>query len=477
MKLGDFGLSKMLAPEQHLASTYVGTPYYMSPELISEDNYTHKSDIWALGCIVYELCKLAPPFNAQNLHSLGNKIKEGRYTPIPSQYSPELGRMIDLCLQRDPAKRPDTAQLLQMPFVKLNRRELEAIELSRSFKRKEELLRTKEEELKMKEEELRRKDAQFSMEQELARKAIQERCDELHNELRREWEVKAQAEIERRVALQAGEFQKREAEARSKLQEEAEAIARRMIEQMDLVPRSSTPAILSASVGNDSGYAGNESGYAASIPGSPPRLRPRTMVPESPADITMGSPSVFDASPRKNFFGHLRDQAPPRMPLQDLMSAPSNQLRPHLPQQNSAHQGVFKLPFKILGRNHLSVPQNGLMDSLALEGASTDLDEEIASPTKKRTGLNRASTFTNGFVNGSPMKGIGRTGDRFSQTGPKILFGAANGGRSLGSNGETMVKTATINSKAMSLVQIAQQNPDWADDLPSPFLKRHQRRM
>lgn len=470
MKLGDFGLSKMLAPEQHLASTYVGTPYYMSPELISEDNYTHKSDIWALGCIVYELCKLAPPFNAQNLHSLGNKIKEGRYTPIPSQYSTELQRMIDMCLQRDPAKRPDTAQLLQMPYVKLNRRELEAIELSRSFKRKEEVLRAKEEALKVKEEELRRKDAQFAMEQELARKAIQERCDELHNEIRQEWEVKAQAEIERRVALQLGEFQKREAEAQRKWQEGVEAAARRMIEQMDLIPRSSTPAILSSSTGNDSAYA-------PSIPESPPRLRPRMMVPESPADITMGSPSVFDSSPRKNFFGHLRDQAPPRMPLQDLMSAPPNQLRPNFLHQNNSLQGMFKLPFKMPGRNHLSAPQNGLMDSLALEGASATLDEDIPSPTKKRTGLNRASTFTNGFVNGSPMKGIGRTGDKFAQGGPKLLFGAVNDKRISAGSNETMVRTPTVNNKALSLVQIAQQNPDWADETPSPFLKRQQRRM
>lgn len=456
VKLGDFGLSKMLAPEQHLATTYVGTPYYMSPELISEDTYTHKSDIWALGCIVYELCKLAPPFNAQNLHSLGNKIKEGRYTPIPNQYSPELGRMIDMCLQRDPAKRPDTAHLLQMPYVKLNRREIEAIDLSRSFKRKDEDLRVKAETLKMKEDELRRKDAQFAMEQELARKAIQERCDELHNEIRREWEVKAQAEIERRVAQQLEMFQKREAEARGKWQEEVEAMARRMIGQMDLVPRSQTPAVLSSSTGNDSTYE-------PSIPESPPRGRFRATIPESPVDVTMGSPTVSDPSPRKSLFAHLRDQAPPRMPLTAMM-APSNQLRPQLFQQNTS---MSKLLLKPPGKNS-SGPQNGLMNSLALEGASNIVDEQNCSPTKKRTGLGRASTFTSGYA-GSPMKGIGRT-----VVGPKILFGAAS---SPGVNKETVVKPVGVNSKALSLVQIAHQNPDWADEIPSPFLKRNQGRM
>lgn len=474
MKLGDFGLSKMLAPEQHLASTYVGTPYYMSPELISEDTYTHKSDIWALGCIVYELCKLAPPFNAQNLHSLGNKIKEGRYTPIPNQYSPDLGRMIDMCLQRDPAKRPDTAVLLQMPYVKLNRRELEAIDLSRSFKRKDEDLRIKAEALRAKEEELRRKDAQFTMEQELARKAIQERFDELHNEIRQEWELKAQAEIERRVALQLEVFQKREAEAQGKWQGEVEAMARRMIEQMDLVPRALNPAGLSSSTGNDSAYA-------PSIPESPPRGRFRTMAPESPVDVKMGSPTVFDTSPRRNLFGHLRDQAPPRMPLTAVVPPSSNQLRPHLLQQ---HASMSKLRFKPPSRN-ISVPQNGLMNSLALEGASNVVDELNCSPTKKRTGLSRASTFTSGYA-GSPMKGIGRTG----VVGPKILFGSTNNLNSNSSNSsssssnssnnrETVAQPALVNSRALSLVQIAQQNPDWADadELPSPFLKRNQRRM
>lgn len=463
VKLGDFGLSKMLAPEQQLASTYVGTPYYMSPELISEDTYTHKSDIWALGCIVYELCKLSPPFNAQSLHSLGTKIKEGRYTPIPNQYSPELRRVIDMCLQRDPAKRPDTAHLLQMPYVKLNRRELEALEMVRSFKRKEEGLRTKEEALNIREEELRRKDVQFGMEQELARKAIQERCDELHNEIRQEWEVKAMAEIEKRVALHLEEFQKREAEAQSKWQEEVEAMAMKMVEQMDLVPRSSTPSILSSSTGNDSAYA-------QSISEKTPPARPRMMIPESPADITMGSPSVFDSSPRKNLFPSILEQAPPRMPLQDLISAPANQLRPQLLHQNTAlGSNMTKLPFKTPVRGQLSIPSNGLMDSLSLEGAATTLDEDNFSPTKKRGGFTRASTFTNGFASGSPMKGIGRTGDKFTQGGPKM--------RELGGGNETMVKTATINSKALSLVQIAHQNPEWADEQPSPYLKRQQRRM
>jgi len=55
IKLGDFGLSKMLNDKSSFTNTYVGTPYYMSPELATGKNYDSKSDIWALGCIAFEL--------------------------------------------------------------------------------------------------------------------------------------------------------------------------------------------------------------------------------------------------------------------------------------------------------------------------------------------------------------------------------------------------------------------------------------
>ena len=58
LKLGDFGISKVLQNTLERAATVVGTPYYMSPEMYENRPYTHKSDIWALGCILYELCTL-----------------------------------------------------------------------------------------------------------------------------------------------------------------------------------------------------------------------------------------------------------------------------------------------------------------------------------------------------------------------------------------------------------------------------------
>jgi len=64
VKLGDFGLSRMMGPESIFCTTHVGTPYYMSPEQIKDQRYNEKSDIWSLGCIIYEIAALHAPFEA-----------------------------------------------------------------------------------------------------------------------------------------------------------------------------------------------------------------------------------------------------------------------------------------------------------------------------------------------------------------------------------------------------------------------------
>lgn len=70
--------------------TVVGTPYYMSPETCQTQPQTHKSDVWALGCIIHELCTLDYTFRGANLLALVQKICDGKYDPIPSTYSKEL---------------------------------------------------------------------------------------------------------------------------------------------------------------------------------------------------------------------------------------------------------------------------------------------------------------------------------------------------------------------------------------------------
>lgn len=77
VKLGDFGIARVLNQTIDKAKTMVGTPYYLSPEIIENKPYSFKTDIWSLGVILYELCALRPPFNADSLHFLALKIVKG----------------------------------------------------------------------------------------------------------------------------------------------------------------------------------------------------------------------------------------------------------------------------------------------------------------------------------------------------------------------------------------------------------------
>ncbi|THH18650.1 hypothetical protein EW146_g2366 [Bondarzewia mesenterica] len=119
-KLGDFGLSKALA-QASFANTYVGTPYYMSPELMQEKAYDSKSDIWSLGCLIYELCALKPPFHEAKTHSeLSIFIRNARIPPLPRGYSQALSSVIKAMLNLNPAMRPSAAQLLQHERLELS---------------------------------------------------------------------------------------------------------------------------------------------------------------------------------------------------------------------------------------------------------------------------------------------------------------------------------------------------------------------
>lgn len=68
VKLGDFGIARVMASTSEMAATVVGTPYYLSPEIVQNNTYDNKSDVWSIGVLLYELCALRPPFNGQNIH-------------------------------------------------------------------------------------------------------------------------------------------------------------------------------------------------------------------------------------------------------------------------------------------------------------------------------------------------------------------------------------------------------------------------
>jgi NIMA (never in mitosis gene a)-related kinase len=86
--------------------TQTGTPYYASPEVWQDKPYDSKSDIWSLGCVLYEMTTLKPPFRAQNMNGLYKSVLKGAYEPIKSHYSKALQTIIHNLLQVDPAKRP-----------------------------------------------------------------------------------------------------------------------------------------------------------------------------------------------------------------------------------------------------------------------------------------------------------------------------------------------------------------------------------
>lgn len=112
VKLGDFGVAKILNSTLDNARTMIGTPYYLSPEIVDNHPYNFKSDIWALGVILYELCTSKPPFDAANIPQLALKITKGQYSPIPQNYSKDLKNLVSLLLSVDPAKRPSINQIL-----------------------------------------------------------------------------------------------------------------------------------------------------------------------------------------------------------------------------------------------------------------------------------------------------------------------------------------------------------------------------
>ena len=100
-KLGDLNVSKVA--KNGLCQTQTGTPYYASPEVWEDKPYDLKSDIWSLGCVLYEMCALVPPFRADDMRGLCRRVLKGQYPPIPSHYSMDLIMLIKSLLKVNPA--------------------------------------------------------------------------------------------------------------------------------------------------------------------------------------------------------------------------------------------------------------------------------------------------------------------------------------------------------------------------------------
>ncbi|CAD8083977.1 unnamed protein product [Paramecium primaurelia] len=114
VKLGDMNVSKVA--KQGLLYTQTGTPYYASPEVWKDHPYDCKSDIWSLGCVLYEMAALKLPFQAEDMDGLFKKVVKGFYPKLPVTYSFDLQNLIRMMLQVSTALRPTASQLLELPF-------------------------------------------------------------------------------------------------------------------------------------------------------------------------------------------------------------------------------------------------------------------------------------------------------------------------------------------------------------------------
>ncbi|KAG2418973.1 G2-specific protein kinase nimA [Aspergillus terreus] len=285
VKLGDFGLSKLMNSHD-FASTYVGTPFYMSPEICAAEKYTLRSDIWAVGCIMYELCQREPPFNARTHIQLVQKIREGKFAPLPDFYSPELKNVIASCLRVNPDHRPDTAALINLPIIRLLRKEKEVVDLGKSLRKREESTLQKARDVEQAYAKLEKEKQQIK--------------SDLENSIRREWEVKARLEIDRQVQNELDKLRKRfEAEVQERVAVELEKHKRYNFRE-DSGFRSSTRASQSsASNADDTDFPSSTdiSQLSMESPGNKPVKKDRTpfnrskTVVESPVDVQMAEPS------------------------------------------------------------------------------------------------------------------------------------------------------------------------------------------
>ena len=116
IRVGDLGVAKVLN-NTFFAKTFIGTPYYLSPELCEDKPYNDKSDVWALGCILYELCTYKHPFNARSQGGLILKILNSNPEPIRNSYSKDLKNLINVIFNKDFKKRPSCLDILNMKYV------------------------------------------------------------------------------------------------------------------------------------------------------------------------------------------------------------------------------------------------------------------------------------------------------------------------------------------------------------------------
>ncbi|KAL7720088.1 non-specific serine/threonine protein kinase [Entamoeba marina] len=118
-KIGDFGIGRIFKTDDQRAKTMIGTPHYLSPEICIGKAYGYKSDMWSLGCVLYELCALQRAFPGSNVCEVVRKITSTIQPPIPHRYAPILLKFVDALLSKAPEERPSTFDICDTEEVKV----------------------------------------------------------------------------------------------------------------------------------------------------------------------------------------------------------------------------------------------------------------------------------------------------------------------------------------------------------------------
>ncbi|ORC84174.1 putative NIMA-related kinase [Trypanosoma theileri] len=263
VKLGDFGISTILRNTFELKRTVCGTPYYFSPELCLNKPYNNKSDVWALGCILYELTTLTHAFDGSNMKALVQKILKGVYPPIHSSYSTNLSKLISAMLQIDPKLRPNVSQIISTPYIRESLSSLQkVVEVAhhdclpcKPSPQKGEVAQPAQQDGQMRAEERRREEQAKAMkmakerqqlrlqmeqrqrenEERLRNIQAQQRQQEIeHNLRKKELEARAREQrrhVEKRAKAQALIQKQREEEWERNMREHAESIKRKQREE------------------------------------------------------------------------------------------------------------------------------------------------------------------------------------------------------------------------------------------------------
>lgn len=126
LKLGDFGLARTMQDSFEMADSCVGTPAFMSPEMLKHQPYGPGSDLWAMGCCLYQMCALKNSFVGVSMANTMEMIVKGTYPPLQGvcgglqagpPFTAGLLEIVDRLLQPDQTRRPPAAELLNLPLL------------------------------------------------------------------------------------------------------------------------------------------------------------------------------------------------------------------------------------------------------------------------------------------------------------------------------------------------------------------------